>query len=92
VIGKGGGLLQRRAMGMLGGMRGRMSRVERLRRAAVISAAGAAVLGAGPALLLTHGHRGLAFVFISMQVVLVVEALLLLSRLKKVKAEEAKNL
>ena len=64
-----------------------MSRVERLRRGAVISAAGAAVLAAGPAVSLTHGHRWLAFVFIGLQVVLIVEALLLLARLKKVKAE-----
>jgi hypothetical protein len=64
-----------------------MSRVERLRRGAVISAAGAAVLAAGPALSLTHGHRWLAFVLIGLQVVLLVEALLLLARMKKVKAE-----
>jgi hypothetical protein len=64
-----------------------MSRVERLRRGAVISAAGAAVLAAGPALWLTHGHRWLAFVFIGLQVVLLVEALLLLARMKKLKAE-----
>jgi hypothetical protein len=53
----------------------------------VISAAGAAVLAVGPALSLTHGHRWLAFVLIGLQVVLLVEALLLLARMKKVKAE-----
>ena len=64
-----------------------MSRVERLRRGAVTAAAGAAVLGGAVAVGMTHGHRWLAFVFIGMQVVLLVEALLLLARMKKVKSE-----
>ena len=64
-----------------------MTRVERLRRSAVTSAAGAAVLGGGVAVSMTHGHRWLGFVLIGIQVVLLVEALLLLARLKKVKAE-----
>jgi hypothetical protein len=65
-----------------------MSRVERLRRGVVISAAGAAALGGAEAVGMTHGHRWLAFAFIGLQVVLVVEALLLLARGKKLKAEE----
>jgi hypothetical protein len=36
---------------------------------------------------LTHGHRWLAFVFIGLQLVLIGEALLLLARMKKLKAE-----
>lgn len=64
-----------------------MNRVERLRRSAVISAAGAAVLGGAEVIGVTHGHRWLAFVLLGIQVVLIVEALLLLARLKKVKAE-----
>jgi len=64
-----------------------MSRVERIRRGVVIAAAGAAVLGGAEAIGLTHGHRWLAFVFIGIQVVLIGEALLLLVRMKKVKAE-----
>jgi uncharacterized membrane protein len=48
----------------------------------VIAAAGAAVLAAGPAVSMTHGHRWLGFVFIGMHVVLLVMALVLLSRMK----------
>ena len=65
-----------------------MSRVERLRRGVVIAAGGAAALGGVEAIGITHGHRWLAFVLIGLQVVLVVEALLLLARWKKLKAEE----
>ncbi len=65
-----------------------MSRVERLRRGVVIAAAGAAALGGAEAVGMTHGHRWLAFVFIGLQVVLTVEALLLLARWKKLKAEQ----
>jgi hypothetical protein len=53
----------------------------------VIAAAGAAVLGGAEAAGLTHGHRWLAFVFIGLQLVLIAEALLLLARMKKLKAE-----
>jgi hypothetical protein len=53
----------------------------------VIAAAGAAVLGGAEAAGLTHGHRWLAFVFIGLQLVLIGEALLLLARMKKLKAE-----
>jgi hypothetical protein len=53
----------------------------------VIAAAGAAVLGGAEAAGLTHGHRWLAFVFIGLQLMLIGEALLLLARMKKVKAE-----
>jgi hypothetical protein len=63
-----------------------MSRVERLRWSAVIAAGGAAALGGAEAMGLTHGHRWLAFVLLGLQVVLIVEALLLLARMKKVKA------
>jgi hypothetical protein len=65
-----------------------MSRVERLRRGVVIAAGGAAALGGVEVVGITHGHRWLAFVLIGLQVVLVVEALLLLARWKKLKAEE----
>jgi uncharacterized membrane protein len=65
-----------------------MSRVERLRRSTVICAAAAAVLGGAEAIGATHGHRWLALAIIGVQVVLVVEALLLLARMKKLKAEE----
>jgi uncharacterized membrane protein len=65
-----------------------MSRVERLRRGVVVAAAGAAALGGVEVVGITHGHRWLAFVFIGLQVLLIVEALLLLARLKKVKADE----
>lgn len=65
-----------------------MTRVERIRRSIVIVAGGAAALGGVEAIGLTHGHRWLAFVLIGVQVVLVVEALLLLARMKKLKAEE----
>jgi hypothetical protein len=65
-----------------------MSRVERLRRGVVIAAGGAAALGGAAAIGMTHGHRWLAFALIGLQVVLVVEALLLLARGKKLKAEE----
>jgi hypothetical protein len=65
-----------------------MSRVERLRRGVVIVAGGAAALGGAAAIGMTHGHRWLAFALIGLQVVLVVEALLLLARGKKLKAEE----
>ena len=63
-------------------------RIGRLQRGVVIAAGGAAVLGGAEVVGITHGHRWLAFVFIGLQVVLIVEALLLLARLKKVKAEE----
>ena len=68
-----------------------MSRVERLQRSAVICAAGAAILGGVEVVGATHGHRWLALVFIGLQVVLIVEALLLLARKKKVKAEESEH-
>jgi len=54
----------------------------------VIAAGGAAALGGAAAIGMTHGHRWLAFALIGLQVVLVVEALLLLARGKKLKAEE----
>jgi hypothetical protein len=65
-----------------------MSRVERLRRAIAAAAGGAAALGGVEVVGLTHSHRWLAFAIIGLQVVLVVEALVLLARLKKVKAEQ----
>lgn len=65
-----------------------MTRVERIRRSMVIAGGGAAALGGAEAIGITHGHRWLAFVFIGVQVVLIVEALLLLARWKKVKAAE----
>jgi hypothetical protein len=65
-----------------------MSRVERLRRGIAIAAGGAAALGGAEAVGLTHGHRWLAWLIIGLQVMLIVEALLLLVRLKKVRAEQ----
>jgi hypothetical protein len=53
----------------------------------VVTAAGAAVLGAAPAVSMTHGHRWLGFIFIGIQVVLIVQALALLARMKKAKSE-----
>jgi hypothetical protein len=47
-------------------------KVEELRRKTVITAAGAAVLAAGPALSMTHGHRWLGVIFIAIQSVLIV--------------------
>jgi hypothetical protein len=64
-----------------------MSRVERLRRGAVVAGAGAALLGAAEAMGMTHGHRWLALGFVALQMMLIVEAVLLLVRLKRVKAE-----
>jgi len=65
-----------------------MSRVERLRRGIAVAAGGAVALGGAEAVGITHGHPWLAYVFIGLQLVLIVEALLLLARLKKLKAEE----
>jgi hypothetical protein len=45
------------------------------------------VLGAAPAVSMTHGHRWLGFIFIGIQVVLIVQALALLARMKKAKSE-----
>ncbi|MGB9028689.1 MAG: hypothetical protein WCC27_01110 [Acidobacteriaceae bacterium] len=64
------------------------SKVEELRRRAVVTAALVAILSAGPALSMTHGHRLVGFVCIGAQVVLLVIAISLLVRLKKAKAEE----
>ena len=65
-----------------------MTKFDDLRRRAVTAAAGAAVLGWAEVVGITHGHHWLAFVFIGMQAVLIVMALVLLSRMKKAKAEE----
>jgi len=59
-----------------------------LRRRAVITAAGAAVLGAAPALFMTHGHRWIAFVVIGIQIVLLVAAMRLLTESKRQRAAE----
>ncbi len=53
-----------------------------------MTAAGAAVLGAAPTISITHGHRWIAFVFIGIQVVLIVRAVMLLAEMKKAKAAE----
>jgi hypothetical protein len=65
-----------------------MSKVEDLRRKAVVFAAGAAVLAAGPALSMTHGHRILGFVFIGIQVLLLVMAVRFLAEMKRLRSEE----
>lgn len=54
-------------------------------RKAVVTAAGAAMLGAAPALAMTHGHRWLGFVFIAVQVVLLVAAMRFFVEMKKAK-------
>jgi len=58
------------------------SKVADLRRKAVTSAAGAAVLGGFEVISVTHGHRWLAFGFLGLQVVLIVMAIVLLARMK----------
>ncbi len=58
-------------------------KVNDLRRKTVISAAGAAVLAAGPALSMTHGHRVLGLVIIGIQVVLLVVAVRFFAEMKK---------
>jgi hypothetical protein len=63
-----------------------MSKVEDLRRKAVVFAAGAAVLAAGPALSMTHGHRILGFVFIGIQVLLLVMAVRYLAQMRSAKS------
>jgi hypothetical protein len=63
------------------------SKVEDLRRRAVTTAAGAAVLGAAPAVSMTHGHRWLGFVFIGLQVLMIVQALRFLNQMKRLKSE-----
>jgi len=45
-----------------------------LQRKGVVTAAGAAVLAAAPALFMTHGHRWMAFLVIGIQIVLLVAA------------------
>jgi hypothetical protein len=59
-----------------------MTKFEDLRRKAVTSAAGAAVLGGAEVVGITQGHHALAFVFLGMQVVLIVMAIVLLARMK----------
>jgi hypothetical protein len=66
-----------------------MTKVEDLRRKTVIYAAGAAVLAAVPALSMTHGHRVLGFVFIGIQVVLLVLALRFLAQMRRLKSAGA---
>jgi len=57
-----------------------------LRKKAVVTAAGAAVLGAAPTLAMTHGHRWLGLLAIGIQVVLIAVATRYLVEMKKAKA------
>jgi hypothetical protein len=61
------------------------SKAGELRRKAVVTAAGAAVLGAGPALFMTHGHRWVGFVVIGIQIVLLVAAMRFLRESKRLR-------
>jgi len=60
-------------------------RARELQKKAVVTAAGAAMLGAAPALAMTHGHRWLGFFFIAVQVVLLVAAMRFFVEMKKAK-------
>lgn len=60
--------------------------VGRLRRAATVCAAMVAVLAVFPALTMSH-HHWLGFMFIGLQVVLLVVALSLLAKARKLAAE-----
>lgn len=64
------------------------SQASELRRRAVVTAAGAAVLGAAPALFITHGHRWIGFLVIGIQVVLLVAAMRFLTESKRLRAAE----
>ncbi len=63
------------------------SEVGRLRRVAAACAAMVAVLAVFPALMMSH-HHWVGFVFIGLQVVLLVVALTLLAKAKKLAAEK----
>ena len=65
-----------------------MSEAGRLRRAGVACAAMVAVLAIVPALMMEHGHRWVGFAGIGLQVVLLVIALTLLAKAKKVAADQ----
>jgi uncharacterized membrane protein len=60
--------------------------IARLRRAGAVCAAMVAVLAVFPALTMSH-HHWLGFMFIGLQVVLLVGALSLLAKAKKLAAE-----
>lgn len=57
-----------------------------MRKKAVVTAAGAAALGAAPMLAMTHGHRWLGLLAIGIQVVLIVAAMRYVMEMKKAKA------
>jgi CHASE2 domain-containing sensor protein len=59
------------------------SRAREYQKKAVVTAAGAACLGMAPMLAMTHGHRWLGFVFIAVQVVLLVAAMRFFVEMKK---------
>jgi len=59
-----------------------------LQRKAVVTAAGAAALGAAPALSMAHGHHWLGFSFIGLQLVLIVMAMNFVVQMKRVKARD----
>lgn len=62
------------------------SQASELQRRAVVTAAGAAVLGAAPALFIMHGHRWIGFLVIGIQIVLLVAAMRFLTEAKRLKA------
>lgn len=66
------------------------SKAAELQRRAVVTAAGVAVLGAGPALFITHGHRWIAFVCIGIQIALLVAAMRFLTESKRLRAGRRK--
>ena len=69
--------------GIIDSMLRTCSRMDPLRRKAVVLAACAACLGGLPALTMMHGHRVLGFAVIGLQIVLLVAAMNLLARSKR---------
>jgi hypothetical protein len=64
------------------------SRVAELRKRAVVTAAGAAAMGAAPMLAMTHGHRWLGYEFMAVQVVLIGAAIRFVVQMRRAKAGE----